>query len=40
MSLYPAADVLLVLTKTPADFRLAQTEGWHRIPTSTRLPGK
>ena len=35
---YPAADVLVVLTKTPADFHLAQTEGWYRIPTSTRLP--
>ena len=35
---YPAADVLLVLAKTPTDFHLAQTEGWYRIPTSTRLP--
>ena len=35
---YPPCDVLVVLAKTPADFHLAQTAGWYRIPTSSRIP--
>ncbi|WP_375418688.1 endonuclease domain-containing protein [uncultured Hymenobacter sp.] len=35
---YPVSDVLVVLVKEPADFLLAQTQHWYRIPTSTRLP--
>ena len=35
---YPVSDVLVVLTKEPQDFHLAQTQQWYRIPTSTRLP--
>ncbi len=35
---YPICDVLVVLAKTPADFHLAQTQGWYRIPTSSRIP--
>lgn len=38
LSPYPASDVLVVLVKEPADFHLAQTQHWYRIPTSTRLP--
>ena len=35
---YPICDVLVVLAKTPADFRIAQTQGWYRIPTTSRIP--
>lgn len=35
---YPVSDVLIVLTKEPHDFYLAQTQRWYRIPVSTRLP--
>lgn len=35
---YPICDVLVVLAKEPADFHLAQTQGWYRIPTSSRIP--
>ncbi|RYE89371.1 MAG: hypothetical protein EOO37_05155, partial [Cytophagaceae bacterium] len=35
---YPICDVLVVLAKEPADFLIAQTQGWYRIPTSSRIP--
>ncbi|RZK27324.1 MAG: DUF559 domain-containing protein [Hymenobacter sp.] len=35
---YAACDVLVVLAKEPADFHIAQTQGWYRIPTSSRIP--
>lgn len=31
-------DVLIVLTKEPKDFHIAQTQHWYRIPTATRTP--
>lgn len=35
---YAGCDVLVVLAKEPADFRIAQAQGWYRIPTSSRIP--
>ncbi|SDY29799.1 endonuclease domain-containing protein [Hymenobacter psychrophilus] len=35
---YAVCDVLIVLAKEPADFHLAQTQGWYRIPTNSRIP--
>lgn len=36
--LYPVCDALVVLAKEPNDFHVAQTQGWYRIPTSSRIP--